>query len=81
MGTIKIGCIDVVHAIRDGLSQNSDRCIDISGWTPYQLVAVSPGELHRTVTHAVHRHRRARQGEASGKINLSNHSVPPGTVH
>ena len=81
MGTIKIGCIDMVHAASDGLSEKSDRCIDIAGRPPYQLVAISAGELHRAVTHAVQRHRRARQSEAAGPISLFNHSVPPGTVH
>src|ERR1700675_1072795 len=47
------------------------------GGPPYQLVAISPGELHRAVTHAVHRYRRARQSEVAGQISLFNHFVPP----
>src|SRR5260221_6421607 len=68
----------MVHATRDGLSQNSDCCIDIAGRPPYQLVSISPRELHRTVAHTVHRYRRAGQSEAAGQINLFNHFVPPG---
>ena len=80
VGTIKIGGIDVVHATRDGLSQNSDCYIDIARRPPYQLVAISPGELHGPIAHAVHGHLRARQREVPGEINLFSHSVPPKTV-
>jgi hypothetical protein len=36
--------------------------------------------LYGPVAHAIQGHRSAGQREASGEINLSNHSVPPGTV-
>src|ERR1700730_17550468 len=77
MGTIKIGCIDVVHATCDDLSQKSNRSVDIAGRSPYQLVAISACELHGPVAHAVQRYRRARQSEVAGQISLFNHSVPP----
>src|SRR6476469_2602267 len=80
MGTIKVSRIDMVHAARDGLSQNSDRCIEIAGRSPYQFVTIPASELHRTVSHTVHCRRRARQCEAPGESSLFNHSVPPGTV-
>jgi len=70
----------VVHTTGDGVSQKSDRCIDVAGRPPYQLITISPGELDRTLTHAVHRHRPAGQSEAAGQIHLFNHCVPPGTV-
>jgi hypothetical protein len=42
-GTIKIGCIDVVHATRDGLSQKSRSLHRHRVEPSYQLVSVSPG--------------------------------------
>jgi hypothetical protein len=41
-GTIKIGCIDVVHAARDGLSQKSDHYIDIAGRPHTNLLPSRP---------------------------------------
>src|SRR5262249_24973348 len=37
-------------------------------------------ELHGSIAHSVHRHRCTGQGKAAGKINLPNHSVPPGAL-
>jgi hypothetical protein len=68
MGTIKIGCIDVVHATRDSLSQKSGCSIDIWGRPPYQLVTISPREL-RTATHAVH------VMDVAGRVKLPARSV------
>ena len=64
------GIDDVVHATRDGFSQKSDRCIDIAGRPPYQLVTLSPGKLHGLVTHAVQDHRWAKQREVSGGLSI-----------
>jgi hypothetical protein len=75
VGTIEIGRIDVTHAARDGLSQKRDRRIDIARRSPYKSVTIAACELHGTVAHAVHRHRRAWQGEAAGSINPFN--APP----
>ena len=60
----------MIHAARDGLSQNSDRALDVSGRSPYELVAISASKLHGAVTHPVYRYRRARQSEASPSFIL-----------
>ena len=73
MRTVIIGGIDMIHAARDGLSQNSDGSLDISGRSPYELVAISAGKLHGTVTHPVYRYRCARQSETAREIGLFNH--------
>src|SRR5579883_1890998 len=53
VGTIKVGRIDMVDPACDGLTQYGDRLVHIPGRAPYPLVAISPGELHGTVSHAV----------------------------
>ena len=42
MGTIKIGCIDMVHAACNDLSQNSNRFVDITGGPHTNLLPSRP---------------------------------------
>lgn len=63
----------MIHSARDGLSQNRNRSLNISWRSPYQLVAISAGKLHGTVTHPVYGNRCSRQSEGAGNLGLSGH--------
>ena len=77
MRAVIVAGIDMIHAARDGLSQNCDRSVDISWRSPYHFFAISSGQLHGAVTHAVYSYRGAGQSEIAREISLFNHSVPP----
>ena len=73
MRSVVVAGIDMVHAGLYGLAKNSNGGIDV----PWRSLDAGSGELHRTVSHAVQSHRCTRKSEASGRMSLFNHYVPP----
>src|SRR4029077_13515077 len=73
MRSVVVAGINVVHAGLYCLAKNSNGSIDV----PWRSPDAGPGELHRTVSHALQNHRCSRESESSSKISLFDHSVPP----
>jgi hypothetical protein len=71
--SVVVASIDVVYAGLHCLAKNSNGGINV----PWRSPDAGSGELHRTVSHAVQSHRRTRKSEASSKISLFDHFVPP----
>ena len=59
--TVEVAGVDVVDAGGDGLSEDSDCGVEVGRRAPH----LRTGELHRAVTHAVHGHRGAGEGEGA----------------
>src|SRR5206468_6927717 len=64
MRAVVVTCVDMVHTSRHRLSQNSNRGVPVTGWSPN----VWTRQLHRAIAHAVHRKRSSRKREAAAQI-------------
>src|SRR5689334_17121965 len=53
MRTIKVAGIDMIDTGRHRLSQNSNRSVNITRWSPHSRT----GKLHSAIAHPVQRHR------------------------
>src|SRR5258705_5018584 len=71
MRAVVVAGIDVVHTRINGLAQNSDCSVNVTGWSPH----LRTSELHCAVPNAVYGYRCARQRKATGEMSLFNHSV------
>src|SRR6266404_6483590 len=73
MRTVIVAGIDMIDADRNRLSQNANRPVQITRWSPH----LRTGKLHRAIAHAVQCDRAAREREVAAEIHPSSHEVFP----
>ena len=71
MRAVKVAGIDVIHAGRDRLSQNSNGGLPIARRAPH----LRTGKLHRSIAHTVYDHRGAGERKGAAKVYLCRHAV------
>src|SRR6266850_6469807 len=64
MRTVVVAGIDMIDTGVNRLSQNSNRHVNITWWSPY----FRTGKLHCAITHPVHGQRGASEPEIAAKV-------------
>src|SRR5579872_691958 len=73
MRTVEVARIDVVYTGVNGLSQDPNGFVGIARRPPH----LRTRQLHRPITHAVHRQRSVRNRKTSAEAGWFGHSFAP----
>jgi hypothetical protein len=69
MRAVKVAGVDMIDAGCNRFSQNCDRTVNVTRWSPDS----GTGKLHRAIAHAVQCYRSAGEREAAAKIRPFRH--------